>query len=949
MNAMIHAIWIAFPNLCRTLVQIGLSALLQTTLLLVLALYAGSKLRRRNPAMECLTYRAALAGVIACLLLSVVLVGRANPLFHLSLPSIRAVSGAEPLDAAIAPRKSAAPDPFTLSSGGAARPSLSSLPAAKVEVTPAPTLSTMASGASQPMAPFKAFLRPESPYDMGVMGWVYMTVVMVWLAVVVGQISWLLMCSLGIYGVRRRSVLEVDGETATLLRKICEAQGRCAPELRVSTEVRSVYLTGLLRPAILLPVGYEKTFDREALRAILSHEVAHLVWWDGLWSLLFRLTCAVFWLQPLLRTLRARWEQTSEEVCDLAAVQTGSSRAYAACLLRLAERLSPLRAERVAGLGVVGVRSSLGRRIERLLTLPTNQALLPAPPGKRFRAIIRLSMICVTGLSATLVSSALPDDSFGAGDPRLDQRVKISAEGVALSELLPLISQKTGITLTASRYVADDKVVLFGPPRPLKEILGDIAALFHDNWAPEKEADGQIRYQLTRDLKSRRYEETLAQAGDVRLLAHLEALIKALGESPEQLAKRDAKDPVRVSLGNPSGRLATSIFALLTPAQRGQLIENWQVKLPVTALNSMQKDGIEYMFHGDQFKPDANGLAPTEIPRSEMEKHFLSFGMMGGWGEGRRTGFSEVFLQAPTGFTMPVTEFHASAKFLLPPHGDPYTGAAVAVTGLPQPKDVQGIAEPNWVDRLKRLSEKTGQPIVADYYRSKSIHVAGEGEDASDPNGAIAALDGVCRPEGYLWWTHGKTLLMRKRDWYTQRQYEVPDRWVLALAASLRAHKNSPTYGDIFSLLDLSTSQLVGLAESAGGIADRRLFTGLRELLAASSSGKVDRSSTLPEGVLGRDLTFAQAAISINLSDPRQRAAVSAFLAAFNRKLIEQNNLPGFFGFLFHSNVVEDEGKTPRTMQLDAHIVTDETMHAGYLLKLPLILPDDRRDRTKIE
>src|SRR5205085_734527 len=138
-------------------------------------------------------------------------------------------------------------------------------------------------------------------------------------------------------------------------------------------------------------------------------------------------------------------------------------------------------------------------------------------------------------------------------------------------------------------------------------------------------------------------------------------------------------------------------------------------------------------------KPTSNGFTLTEIPRDQMDNHSLTFGRMGAGGAMRSTGFNQVFLQAPVGFTLPVTEFHASAKFPLPPHGDPYTGAAVAVANLPQPKDVQGVVEAAWVDRLRQLTEKTGQPVVADYYRSKPIHVAGEGDDAGGQDMAVGA------------------------------------------------------------------------------------------------------------------------------------------------------------------------------------------------------------------
>ena len=77
-----------------------------------------------------------------------------------------------------------------------------------------------------------------------------------------------------------------------------------------------------------------------------------------------------------------------------------------------------------------------------------------------------------------------------ASDARLQQGVAVHAEGVPVGDLLTLLAQKTGVTLKADLYVADDKVIVFNPARPLRDTLRDIAALFNDEWqvyaAPER-------------------------------------------------------------------------------------------------------------------------------------------------------------------------------------------------------------------------------------------------------------------------------------------------------------------------------------------------------------------------------------------------------------------------------------------------------------------------------
>src|SRR5882724_4801567 len=115
-----------------------------------------------------------------------------------------------------------------------------------------------------------------------------------------------------------------------------------------------------------------------------------------------------------------------------------------------------------------------------------------------------------------------------ADNPKLLQKVKVECEGMAVGELLALLSQKTGVKLSADRGVADDKVVLFSPARPLRETLTDLAALYHDLWQHIKTDAGGDRYFLLRTRRSSEYEQTLLKAANARMIAKLEEQVKAL-------------------------------------------------------------------------------------------------------------------------------------------------------------------------------------------------------------------------------------------------------------------------------------------------------------------------------------------------------------------------------------------------------------------------------------
>ncbi len=104
---------------------------------------------------------------------------------------------------------------------------------------------------------------------------------------------------------------------------------------------------------------------------VLIHELAHVARRDGFWKTLSEGTAALLWFQPLLWRLKLRMQFCAEEVCDDFVVQFGTDRcAYADRLTRIAEefaaRSREFRIEQV-GIGIVSFRSSLGRRVCRIL------------------------------------------------------------------------------------------------------------------------------------------------------------------------------------------------------------------------------------------------------------------------------------------------------------------------------------------------------------------------------------------------------------------------------------------------------------------------------------------------------------------------------------------------------------------------------------------------------
>lgn len=360
------------------LAGLGLTWLVQSSVLMAAGLAAGRLLRRSGPAVQSAAYRTTLAAVLVCPAVSLILAqaGFDGLTFRLS-----------------APTRAETPPPVAFA---AMSPSVTPVERAPL-VAPEPRAATTPVPA--PITPRRAVPtrvpRPNLPLSagtaaaLGVLAWLAGSAAL-GLRLIVGQRQ---------MGRIRASALEAEAEAEVLCRTLA-ARFRLTPPLVLrSPFLFSPCLDGLRRPAILLPDDL-----RDNLSATFLHELAHLARRDGLWNLLRCAANAVLWMQPLVWILSRRLEVTAEEVCDDYVVHLGADRAdYAGHLLKLAERALPPTAP--VGVGMISIRSLLGRRIVRILD-PSRTLSTRAGTRAVFAALL-------VGLAGTMFAGLL-----GVGEPK---------------------------------------------------------------------------------------------------------------------------------------------------------------------------------------------------------------------------------------------------------------------------------------------------------------------------------------------------------------------------------------------------------------------------------------------------------------------------------------------------------------------------------------------------
>lgn len=204
----------------------------------------------------------------------------------------------------------------------------------------------------------------------------------------------LLLSLIRLYAIRARAVALSNSRWRTQLEA---ARGllrmRRTANLLVSEEIDSPISVGFVRPAIIL--DRDTVADRTMDRALILHELAHVARLDWVRLLLARVTCAIFWFNPLVWLLVWRSYLLCEAAADDAVLENDViALDYAALLVRAARRAGgpvPLPTN-----GMVTERCAISARVARAL----QQSISRAPASRVWHGASFLTAIVLTGTVA---------------------------------------------------------------------------------------------------------------------------------------------------------------------------------------------------------------------------------------------------------------------------------------------------------------------------------------------------------------------------------------------------------------------------------------------------------------------------------------------------------------------------------------------------------------------
>ncbi len=170
-------------------------------------------------------------------------------------------------------------------------------------------------------------------------------------------------------------------------------------EFRESNIIHAPMTLGLVRPNILLPVGWNE-WSAAKKEVVLVHERTHVRRKDWAIAVLAALNQAVFWYNPLSWWLQRRLATLAELACDDATIlKTGRRDCYAAALLDIAADVHRQQGRfQWQGVGMAK-ESQVSRRVHRILN--EERQLSNGLSAPRWMGVVAVG-ICAVTLSGAL-------------------------------------------------------------------------------------------------------------------------------------------------------------------------------------------------------------------------------------------------------------------------------------------------------------------------------------------------------------------------------------------------------------------------------------------------------------------------------------------------------------------------------------------------------------------
>jgi hypothetical protein len=377
-----------------------------------------------------------------------------------------------------------------------------------------------------------------------------------------------------------------------------------------------------------------------------------------------------------------------------------------------------------------------------------------------------------------------------ADDACLDTKVSLTVWAEPLEDLLGRVSRESGVQLLfEGRDVGDQRVNIVVRDQPLRRLQRLLAEDLDLYWRRERRRS-TYRYVLFQDVRSGKQEQQLLSRARDQFEEGVRRLVASLQLTPDQVETLRAQNAGWARrLTDPARRQAVELLSRLGPPRWDRLMETGRVEMPFESLSPADQERVrQYVEVSNEQRdrddeaggtPGGSHIGDVTAPGGKVAINVfggvpagpdstLDFGIypahgnIGGHGLGlgftddERRALREAF--APPGF---------EAEKRNPPADG---GPRVTVTWKEQPS--------RWEKVLEAAVEGAKLQVVSDAYLYQWWEENMDLPEASTLRDRPLAevLDQISAPFFRAWRRDGDVYLFRDRNWFLEKQHNVPER-----------------------------------------------------------------------------------------------------------------------------------------------------------------------------
>lgn len=239
---------------------------------------------------------------------------------------------------------------------------------------------------------------------------------------------------------------------------------RRLPRLLTGPSAGGPALIGVIRPCLVLPDAV-LTFDKDALRLILLHELAHQKRLDVPANWLLALIQVLHWFNPFVYLICARIRADRELACDqrvLALTPSDNRPAYGRTIIQLIETLSAVPRSPLSAVGILEGRHQMKRRIAMIVeerSVRRTWSLLAM-----FASLLLAVVACTDAVRGDDATKAVSTSAAAniSSSPGLSQPAAAPSQDARLEQRIPVVKFDSIPLREALAYMHDQsKMNLF--------------------------------------------------------------------------------------------------------------------------------------------------------------------------------------------------------------------------------------------------------------------------------------------------------------------------------------------------------------------------------------------------------------------------------------------------------------------------------------------------------